>query len=58
MTMESFVIGIILFICSAITVLRYSDEVEAIVPGLEEWNKKECRSCLCQMKKEIRDYAE
>lgn len=47
MTMESFVffsviiafvIGIILFICSAITVLRYSDEVEAIVLGPEEWN--------------------
>ncbi len=47
MTMESFVffcvitailIGIILFICSAITVWRYSDEVEALVLGLEEWN--------------------
>ena len=46
MTMESFVffcvitailIGIILFICSAITVWRYSDEVEALVLGLEEW---------------------
>lgn len=46
MTMESFVffsvitaviIGIILFICSAITVLRYSDEVEAIVLGPEDW---------------------
>ena len=31
-------IGIILFICSAITVWRYSDEVEALVLGLEEWN--------------------
>ncbi len=47
MTIESFVffcvitailIGIILFICSAITVWRYSDEVEALVLGLEEWN--------------------
>ncbi len=47
MTMESFVffcvitailIGIILFICSAITVWRYSDEVEALVLGPEEWN--------------------
>lgn len=47
MTMESFVFfcvitaivtGIILFICSAITVWRYSDEVEALVLGPEEWN--------------------
>ncbi len=47
MTMESFVffcvitaivIGIIFFICSAITVWRYSDEVEALVLGPEEWN--------------------
>ena len=47
MTLEGFVFfcvitaivtGIILFICSAITVWRYSDEVEALVLGPEEWN--------------------
>lgn len=35
---NAILIGIILFICSAITVWRYSDEVEALVLGLEEWN--------------------
>lgn len=34
----AFVIGIILFICSLITIWRYSDEVEALVLGPEDWN--------------------